>query len=194
MSDLDNIHVIGLYACSTNLINTLHGSAHFMIAISSTYIDFILQISDVAYNCDWNSHTLHLWFNFKLHHSLKNMMSLCQVVQSPVEGCPGPAKGLGRKKIIEEATFYVQMYDQYVPMVRCMPILSCHEHLVVFSYLSHMFSYDTLLSHISYIWEFSRTYETHMRIYVSYENIWERYENSIHFVYTAQSLPFVNQW
>jgi hypothetical protein len=45
------------------------------------------------------------------------------VAQSPVEGCPGPAKGLGRKKIIEEATFYVQMYDQYVQMVRCMPIM-----------------------------------------------------------------------
>jgi hypothetical protein len=33
------------------------------------------------------------------------------VVQSPVEGCPGPAKGLGRKKNIADATFYVQMYD-----------------------------------------------------------------------------------
>ena len=34
---------------------------------------------------------------------------------------PGPAQGLGRKKIIEEATFYVQMFDQYVQMGRCMP-------------------------------------------------------------------------
>ena len=84
---------------------------------------------------------------------LKNVMSLCHLVQSPVEGCLGPAKGLGKKInhfrcIILFSDVSSVTNNKHIIQ---MSIRIWHGHLVMFSYLSHMLSYDNWLSHMSHI-------------------------------------------
>jgi hypothetical protein len=162
---LDNIPVIGLCLCSANLISRLH--------VSSAYIDLIFKMSDVEYTCERHSHTLHL---YRIQFQIPVFTLFNVFVPTGTKSCrrvPKSCKRAWRKKTHCRCRCLHSDVRSMINNVHKLQLstMILHDHSIMFSYSSHMVSYDTMV--VSYLLHMRilRRYETHMRICLSYERI-----------------------